>query len=177
MRLCAGADINLHTASDYTLLMMATVFNDINTVKYLLEHGADVSVRNSEGQTALSLAAKNSYTEKMTLIMEYGGVFSALQVFYQAVYNLPYISRLYSRCLSLFRQRFKAYLYQQAVDFHYSRPLCSSHALTMSRILPQSVNTSSDKKTRADFPVFRLLRKHFLFFRCPVLSRYLKSPA
>ena len=77
--LSAGADINLHTASDYTPLMMATVFNDINAVKFLLEHGADVSVKNSESQTALSLAAKNSDTEKMTLIMEYGGDFSALQ--------------------------------------------------------------------------------------------------
>lgn len=77
--LSAGADINLHTASDYTPLMMATVFNDINAVKFLLKHGADVSVKNSESQTALSLAAKNSDTEKMTLIMEYGGDFSALQ--------------------------------------------------------------------------------------------------
>lgn len=77
--LSAGADINLHTAYDYTPLMMATVFNDINTVKFLLEHGADVSVKNSDGETALSLAAKNSDTDKMTLIMEYGGDFSSLR--------------------------------------------------------------------------------------------------
>ena len=69
-------NINLHTAYDYTPLMRDDVFNDINdinTVKYFLEHGADISVRNREGETALSLADKNSDTEKMTLIIEYGG--------------------------------------------------------------------------------------------------------
>ena len=61
--LSKGADINSQSGLDYTPLMMASVFNDPDAVRFLLEHGADVSVKNSDGETALSLAAKNSNIE------------------------------------------------------------------------------------------------------------------
>ena len=59
--------------------MMAAVFNDAEAVKFLLEHGADISAKNYEGETALSLAVKASKIETMSLIIEHGGDFNSLR--------------------------------------------------------------------------------------------------
>ena len=82
-----GADINAASAKGYTPLMLATVFNDIEAVKYLVEHGADASPKTSKGETALSYGAHNSDDKKMKVIVDGGGDLADLKNTDRAFYT------------------------------------------------------------------------------------------
>ena len=59
-----------HRDTGVTALMMAAVYNKIEYVKLLLEHGADVTRLNHEGQSVLDMLG-NEFTDVMTLCMQY----------------------------------------------------------------------------------------------------------
>ncbi len=73
-------EINKTNAFDWTALMLAAhksnTTSSIDTVKLLLEHGADVNLKNDNGWTALMLAARYSYKDNnidtVKLLIEYG---------------------------------------------------------------------------------------------------------
>ena len=54
---------------DPQTILEAATQGEIDTVKYLLEKGADTSVTNSDGNTAMHLAAMNNYTEIVKLLL------------------------------------------------------------------------------------------------------------
>ena len=59
-----GADINARTPKGYTPLMFACAFNDDDTVKYLLDSGADVNAVNAENCNALLIAVMSRTPDK-----------------------------------------------------------------------------------------------------------------
>ena len=67
-------DVNATTEDGYTTLMAAIDDTDeaFGTVRRLLEKGADVNVRNSEGETALFFAADKGMFDIVNLLHEYG---------------------------------------------------------------------------------------------------------
>ena len=60
--LAAGVDVNAPEGDNYPL-HWAAVGGDLNTVKLLLEHGADPSVRDSAGRTPAMDAPRNDHKE------------------------------------------------------------------------------------------------------------------
>ena len=55
-----GADVNVRSAvSKCTPLMTASEVNDLTVIKFLLEHGADVHLKDKNGLTSLHYAVKN----------------------------------------------------------------------------------------------------------------------
>ncbi len=55
-----GSDINHTTSSGETALHIAANFGNLQLIRYLLEHNADVLKQDRDGNTALGLAAKNA---------------------------------------------------------------------------------------------------------------------
>lgn len=55
-----------------TALMFAAQWGQQASVDYLLKTGADVSVVNAQGDTALSLALKNGHRNVALLLRQYG---------------------------------------------------------------------------------------------------------
>ena len=51
-----GADINAQDTGGQTALMFATVTKDVTTVRFLLSHHANVTMKDFDGRTALDLA-------------------------------------------------------------------------------------------------------------------------
>lgn len=65
-------NLNLEMAeriSDVIFIAMAIIINDIDTVRRLLELGADISMPDAHGITPLMLAAENGYTEIVELLV------------------------------------------------------------------------------------------------------------
>ena len=54
------------------LLMYTCAYNDVETSKILLENGANVNNKNSDGSTPLSMALRNQNTELVELLKSYG---------------------------------------------------------------------------------------------------------
>ncbi len=54
-----------------TPLMFAVMANNSKMVKYLLEHGADPNIKTKKGETALSLAQQEGFTEIIELLKQY----------------------------------------------------------------------------------------------------------
>lgn len=54
-----------------TLLLLASIEGDIDTVKLLLEDNIDMFITNASGETPLQLAIKYGHTEIVTLFFEY----------------------------------------------------------------------------------------------------------
>ena len=67
-----GVDINGHSRSDWTALMVAVAKGDTEMVQFLLEEGANANVRNSTGQTPLIFAAHWGHTEIVRLLTDKG---------------------------------------------------------------------------------------------------------
>ncbi len=61
-----GADVNAKDIGGYTALMWAAGLGHIDTVKLILDHGADVNVRNNYKNTALALAEKEEVVNLLT---------------------------------------------------------------------------------------------------------------
>jgi len=54
-----------------TPLMFAVMVNNIEMVKYLLKHGANPNIKTKKGETALSLAKREGFTEIIKLLKQY----------------------------------------------------------------------------------------------------------
>jgi len=59
-------------ADGYTPLILATVFSNAELVNTLLKFGADVNLRDVNGQTAFVIAEKNDYQDIVKLLREAG---------------------------------------------------------------------------------------------------------
>jgi len=64
-----GADINLQASDGWSPLIIATFRNQEAVVRLLLERGADVTLRTSDGRTALS----SSYNPAISALLEAHG--------------------------------------------------------------------------------------------------------
>jgi ankyrin repeat protein len=69
--LAEGTDVNevaiSGPAEGYTCLMMASRNKRPDLVEFLIEHGADINIKEGDGETALSLAEKEDDIEMMKL--------------------------------------------------------------------------------------------------------------
>ncbi|WP_420535814.1 ankyrin repeat domain-containing protein [Brachyspira intermedia] len=63
MLIDSGADINLKNIADVTVLILASMNNHLEIVKYLVENGADINVKDKKGRTALRYAVENGHSE------------------------------------------------------------------------------------------------------------------
>jgi len=73
MWLMAGANINAQEKLyGNTALVVASKYGYTEIVKLLLEAGADVNVKNKDGETALMKASYNGYTEIVKMLIDAG---------------------------------------------------------------------------------------------------------
>jgi ankyrin repeat protein len=73
--LSSGAEINASVGSSgRTALMCAIEWKRVETVKLLIEKGADLEIADKQGNTPLMIAKDNSYEEIIELLMEAGAV-------------------------------------------------------------------------------------------------------
>ena len=66
----ASVNFTIHK-NGYTPLMMSTLTNKIDLVRYLLQNGADTSVQSSIGKTAADLAAFTGHSEIAGLLSNF----------------------------------------------------------------------------------------------------------
>lgn len=67
----AGTDLN-RTDDGFTALMLATWIEDIEMVKFFIEVGVDLEVRDNDGRTALIIAAEIGSTVVVELLIKAG---------------------------------------------------------------------------------------------------------
>jgi ankyrin repeat protein len=71
-----GADVNAQVSgsdnSGRTPLHLTMVFNRVEVVRVLLEHGANVDAEDSQGRTPFQIASAKGYDEMMKLLSEHG---------------------------------------------------------------------------------------------------------
>ena len=68
-----GADVNLSTDNNRTPLMTACEYGHVNTVTFLIEHGANVNLQDRDGLTAVHYAVRGSQAcEILSCLMENG---------------------------------------------------------------------------------------------------------
>lgn len=66
---CKNVDIDIRDKLDgMTALMLASSFGNANIVKMLVKNGANITLKNNEGKTALMLASSQHYTEISNII-------------------------------------------------------------------------------------------------------------
>jgi ankyrin repeat protein len=69
----AGADVNENNNQDGRYpLHVAVLYSDLDTIKCLLDNGADVNATNNDEETALHLAAENDRIEVVKILLLYG---------------------------------------------------------------------------------------------------------
>lgn len=66
----AGADVNARTAGGSTALITATLWNRFDIVCLLLARGANPSVADADGWTAVDIARHRRYADLVLLIEE-----------------------------------------------------------------------------------------------------------
>jgi ankyrin repeat protein len=71
MLLERGALTDVHGSGGLTALHYAVYNNNDQFVRLLLEHGADVNIRDNYGGTPSELASKEGYHEIVELLSEY----------------------------------------------------------------------------------------------------------
>ena len=74
-----GADVNARDANGYTALHHAASRGDVEMIRYLVEHGADVMVVSRKGETVADMAngpvqRVRPYPEAVALLEELGSV-------------------------------------------------------------------------------------------------------
>jgi hypothetical protein len=71
--LAGEMDVNVRLKdSGDTALMRAAKEGHLDTVKVLIEYGADTNIRNKDGETALSLAEKNKFEDMAQALISAG---------------------------------------------------------------------------------------------------------
>lgn len=72
--LAAGGDVNDKGAHATTALMQAAYsdYAEVERVKFLLDHGADINARNEKGDTALRIAKRKGATKVVELLVSFG---------------------------------------------------------------------------------------------------------
>jgi ankyrin repeat protein len=60
-----GADVNLTADDGSTALMLASAFEKLDVVNFLLAHGANASMKDKAGKTALDFAASGKVEDRM----------------------------------------------------------------------------------------------------------------
>jgi ankyrin repeat protein len=68
----SGADANAKNSSGRTVLMLAAMRGNIETVQLLLKAGADMNVRRFDGATALTIAINKNHKEVESLLRKAG---------------------------------------------------------------------------------------------------------
>ena len=66
-----GANINQRDLYDRTALIAACLGDNIDVVRILLDHGADATIVDNNGNTALSIAERKQYKEIIALLQNY----------------------------------------------------------------------------------------------------------
>ncbi len=64
----AGADVNIQNGMGGTALSFAAMFNKVGLVKLLLENGAEKSLKDNQGITALQQAERQGFQEIIDLL-------------------------------------------------------------------------------------------------------------
>ena len=67
-----GLDVNYQMSNGYSILMIAARWGKIEVVNYLISVDADVNAKAIEGDTPLSIAVEEEYTEIIKLLKETG---------------------------------------------------------------------------------------------------------
>lgn len=68
----AGCDVNAQDEEGRTALIQATLYNNVEVVQILIEHGANVNTRDFfNGYAALHFAARNYSLELMQLLLKH----------------------------------------------------------------------------------------------------------
>jgi ankyrin repeat protein len=67
-------NINQQSADGYTLLMFAGLWDKVDMATFLLNKGADVTLRNKAGDTVLSLARKAGHRDMVLLLRNNGAM-------------------------------------------------------------------------------------------------------
>jgi ankyrin repeat protein len=63
-------NINVQDTNGKTLLMLASGYNHIEIVRFLLEKGADTTIRDNHGQTAFMEAIANGHSQVIELLKQ-----------------------------------------------------------------------------------------------------------
>ena len=67
-----GANIDLQDKNGYSVLMVASYFNQTESAKFLVENNADRDLQNNDGSTALMMASQNGNLEIVTALVSKG---------------------------------------------------------------------------------------------------------
>ena len=67
-----GINLNSQGVTGNTALMFAALWGATNNAQYLLESGADVTLKNNKGETALSIALKAGNRDIALMLRSYG---------------------------------------------------------------------------------------------------------
>ena len=72
--LAEGADLNfqLRGRGDVTILMIVSSVGALDSVKFLLDNGADPNIQADDGRTALMRAAVNGKLDVVTMLIDHG---------------------------------------------------------------------------------------------------------
>jgi uncharacterized protein len=67
--------INSRGSTGNTMLMFAALAGQYDVANYLLQNGADISIKNRKGETALNLARNAGNLDVALLLQQYGAKF------------------------------------------------------------------------------------------------------
>ena len=67
-----GVDINWVDDAGYTVLIWMSDSYDLDMIKFLVEHGADLKIRNKDGDTPMLHAARHGYPEGLKYFLDKG---------------------------------------------------------------------------------------------------------
>jgi uncharacterized protein len=67
-----GADIEHRDAAGSTVLVSAAKSGNVDAVRWLLDHGADMKAKDGRGKTALQWAESNRHEEVADLLRQRG---------------------------------------------------------------------------------------------------------
>jgi ankyrin repeat protein len=65
-------NVNKQTVDGNTSLFFACLWGQVDVAAFLLQQGADYSLKNSKGETPLSVARKQGYRGIILLLQQYG---------------------------------------------------------------------------------------------------------
>jgi ankyrin repeat protein len=72
--LCSGADINCRGYEGATYLLQAAELGNLDYVRILVKLGADVTLRDDNGNTASDVAKRNGHTAIVQFLHKHGGI-------------------------------------------------------------------------------------------------------